>query len=70
MFDHQHALATQALEQLRWENEQHIPSFFSRKVSNTLIAGIPYYVPSAHARVQLKARVETAQTILNTTQIN
>lgn len=35
---------------------------FSRKVSNTFIAGIPYNVPSAHAR-QLKARVETAQTI-------
>lgn len=35
---------------------------FSRKVSNTFIAGIPYNVPSAHAR-QPKARVETAQTI-------
>ncbi len=35
---------------------------FSPKVSNTFIAGIPCYGPSAHAR-QLKACVETAQTI-------
>lgn len=62
IIDHQHALTTSTrhLELLQWGNAHQIHLFHGKLA--TLLSQESLNVPSAHAR-QLKARVETAQTI-------